>query len=104
MNEFQRSIFRLRHALWAECLLLSFLLGALVSPAVANNIYISQNGSGSMSGADGNNCQTITWWNNATNWGSGANQIGPGTIGNLVGTITNTIVFCGGGTSGNPIT
>lgn len=73
----------------------------------ATNIYITQ--SGSPTGNCTANVQTPAFFNNAANWGTGANQIGPGTRVLFCGTFTGTagqvgFTFQGSGTSGNPIT
>src|SRR5262249_9074967 len=72
-------------------------------------IYLSQNGTASASGADCGNAVPVSFFNSAPNWGSGVNQIGPGTTVHLCGTITGPanstgLSFQGSGTSGNPIT
>jgi hypothetical protein len=82
----------------------SFAVSAFGSAA---KIYITQTGS-----ATGNcttSVQTPAFFNNAANWGAGANQIGPGTTVLFCGTFTGTagqtgFTFQGSGTSGSPIT
>jgi hypothetical protein len=78
----------------------------------ANTVYISQNG-GSFSGGsacNGQSTQPVSYFNNGGNWGSGSNQIGPGTTVYLCGTFTASggaseyLVFQGGGSSGSPVT
>jgi hypothetical protein len=74
--------------------------------ASASNIYITQNGS--PSGNCKSNVQTLAFFNNASNWGSGSNQIGPGTTVLLCGTFTFTkgssgLNVMGSGSSGNPV-
>lgn len=83
---------------------------ALAAPAVfasAPIIYITPNG-----GTQGN-CTTNTqgpgFFNNAANWGTGANQIGPGTTVLFCGTFTDVVngtLFRaqGSGAQGSPIT
>lgn len=85
--------------------------------ASAANIFITQ--SGSPQGACTTNVQTPAFFNNAANWGSGASQIGPGTIVHICGTFTalaeaqepatqsvntNILTAQGSGASGNPVT
>jgi hypothetical protein len=86
-------------------LLLLFLAS---SPAArANDIYISQSGSGA-----GSSCSSplsAAFFNNSSNWGTGAGQIGPGTTVHLCGTFTGApnsvmLTFKGDGTSSSPIT
>jgi hypothetical protein len=72
----------------------------------ATNIYITQNGS--PTGNCTTNVQTPAFFNNAANWGSGSNQIGPGTTVLFCGTFTfsagaSGFTVQGSGTSGNPI-
>jgi len=52
----------------------------------ATNVYITPDGSGQ--GACTSNPQNPAWFNSASNWGSGASQIGPGTTVHLCGTFT----------------
>ena len=96
-------------------LLLAITLAGLVlgyaMPAAgsAANIYIAQSAVGAADGADCNDAYAYTFFNTASNWGSGSTQIGPGTTVYLCGTITvpvNTagLVVHGSGTSSNPIT
>jgi hypothetical protein len=89
-----------------------FLVLIAYLPVFASDWWISQNGSGSVSGADSNDCQTIAWVSayagNGTgtspyNWGAGAGQIAPGDTVHLVGYLTNTL-NTGSGTLGSPVT
>ena len=78
------------------------------STAQANDIYLSQNGSGAGNGADCGDAFPASWFNSGSNWGSGGTQIGPGTIVHLCGTITGSagatgLAFQAGGVSGRPI-
>ena len=75
--------------------------------ASAANIYITQ--SGSASGSCTSSVQTPAFFNTASNWGSGASQIGPGTTVLICGTFTGTagateFTFQGSGTSASPVT
>lgn len=77
--------------------------------AVASDIYVAQNAAGANTGADCADAHSAAWFNTATNWGAGANQIGPGTIVHACGTFTGSaggtmLTFRGSGTSGNPVT
>ncbi len=72
--------------------------------ASAANVYIAQAAAGSNNGSSCSNAYAAAFFNNAANWGSGPNQIGPGTVVYLCGTITTELVFQGSGTSGNTIT
>lgn len=98
------SLARLVLLVAATCVLSS------VSWASASNIYIAQNAAGSANGADCGDALPVSFFNAPANWGSGSNQIGPGTTVNLCGTFTapagasEYLVFQGSGSSGNPIT
>jgi len=90
------------------CVLAAFAVLPAVGSAFASapNIYITQSGS-----ATGNctaNVQTPAFFNNSSNWGSGANQIGPGTTVLICGTFSGTggateFTFQGSGVNGNPV-
>jgi len=72
----------------------------------AANVYITQ--SGSPSGNCTANVQTPSFFNNSANWGTGANQIGPGTTVLLCGTFTfaagaSGLTVQGNGANTNPI-
>lgn len=105
-------------------ILLSALFILAVSPSALGqtaNFWISQNGSGTQSGADSSDtaacdatpstpqtqCAAFV---NAANWGTGSGQIGAGTTIHVTGTITGSAAdaslyfdFQGGGSSGSPI-
>src|SRR5208283_3032821 len=72
------------------------------------DVYVAENFTGSMNGnscADAygiNNGTQVTWINDPGFWTNG--QISPGTTLHLCGSITDTLVAYGSGTSGNPIT
>jgi hypothetical protein len=88
--------------------LFALLLFAL--PVGAKDLYISQNGAGDRSGLNGcSNASTPAWFNSTASWGSGPQQIGPGTTVHLCGTFTGApgqqlLVVRGDGTSTSPIT
>lgn len=101
----------------------AFLVGTVPAHAAsAPNFWISQNGSGTMSGldaADAAPCDATpstpqtgcAAFNNSANWGNGSAQIGLGTIVHLSGTINakSSVTGCylnvlGSGTSASPIT
>ena len=90
-----------------------FILGifcALSSVAIfgaVSSVSITQ--SGSASGNCTSNVQTPAFFNNSANWGSGASQIGPGTVVLFCGTFTGTagqagFTFQGSGSSTSPVT
>ena len=72
-------------------------------PGAGDDVYVSQSGSGSQSGANAANSHSLSWLNNASNWGTGVGQIGPGDTVHLVGTISSQLTVQGSGTSGSPI-
>jgi hypothetical protein len=85
-------------------LVLGFLFVAL--PAKANDIYFTQNGTGT--GTSCSNPENVAYFNNSANWGTGK-PIVPGTTLHLCGTFTGTagqqlLVAHGSGTSTSPIT
>lgn len=91
------------------CLLAVLVALALVSTtgrvvAAANNIYIAQTATGANNGQSCANAYAYTFFNTASNWETGANQIGPGTTVNLCGTIAAELTAHGSGSSGSPIT
>lgn len=72
----------------------------------AANVYITPDGS--PQGACTNNPQSPSWFNKAANWGSGATQIGAGTVVTICGTFVGTngsseFTFQGSGVNGNPV-
>lgn len=74
-----------------------------------SNVYISQNGAGSADGSSCANAKAAAFFNTAANWGTGANQIGPGTTVHLCGVFTgglaaNLLQFQGSGTVTQPVT
>ncbi len=73
----------------------------------ATNVYITPNGVAQ--GDCTTSPQTPAWFNSSANWGSGSNQIGPGTTVHLCGTFSFPagsagLLAQGSGASGNPIT
>lgn len=100
-----------RHLMFELLVLMAMLFVALCSApsssAQASDVYITPDGSGQ--GVCTNSPQTPAWFNNSGNWGTGANQIGPGTTVHLCGTFTGAagatlLTFQGNGASGNPVT
>jgi hypothetical protein len=88
-------------------LVLAFLFSAL--PAGAKDFYIAANQAGAGTGTGCSTAKPYVWFNNATSWGTGATQIGPGTTVHLCGTFAGTpgqqlLLVLGSGTSGSPIT
>jgi hypothetical protein len=76
----------------------------------ASDIYIAQVAAGGNTGADCADAHAMAFFNTASNWGSQAGQIGPGTTVHLCGTFnapsgaSEYLVFQGSGTSGKLIT
>jgi hypothetical protein len=94
-----------------------FVLGALLVPgtaatafASATNIYLAEASAGHGNGADCSDAYAYGFFNNPSNWGSGATQIGPGTTVHLCGTFnapagtTTLLTVQANGASGAPIT
>ena len=96
----------------ARLLVVAFLLSGLLfsaSAAKAGDIYLAQNSVGAGNGGDCGDALPYSWFNSSSNWGSGANQIGPGTIVHLCGRISGGagstgLTVQGDGASGNPVT
>lgn len=82
----------------------SFVLTLGCTAARANDIYIAQTAAGANTGQSCANAYAYTFFNTASNWGTGAGQIGPGTTAHLCGTIIAELVAYGSGSSGSPIT
>lgn len=80
------------------------------SPVASKNIYLAQSSAGAANGADCADAYAYTFFNTASNWGSGASQISPGTMVHLCGTFnapagsSSYLTFQAGGTAGNPVT
>jgi hypothetical protein len=75
-----------------------------IASASANDVYISQGGSGGANGSSCSNAYPASFFNSSANWGSGGTQIGPGTTAHLCGTIGTSLTVQGNGASGNPVT
>lgn len=69
----------------------------------AENIYVSQNGSGVQDGSSPANSFSVLWLNTGTSWGNGLGKIDAGDTVRLTGTITEKIGIGGSGSPGNPI-
>jgi hypothetical protein len=83
---------------------LSILVLALAAPAAAEDLYISQSGSGSTTGTSCTNARPIAFFESAANWGGGAGKIDPGDTVFFCGTITEATIGPGGsGSSGLPV-
>ena len=67
-------------------------------------MYISQNAAGTSDGSSCINARSAAWFNESTNWGTGAGQMGPGDVVHLCGTISSSLRVHGSGQSGSPIT
>jgi len=86
-----------------------FICLVAASPAFGSATNISITQSGNPSGNCTTNVQTPAFFNNGGNWGSAANQIGPGTTVLICGTFTGgggatEFTFQGSGTSASPVT
>ena len=69
----------------------------------AANVYVTQSGS-STGNCTGSPLLSAAQFNNAANWGTAPNQIGPGTTVLICGTLTTGLTFHGSGVAGHPIT
>ena len=87
----------------ALILIVAALLDSATAKTRMNDVYIAENASGSASGTDCADAYAVKFFNASGNWGTGAGQIGPGTVVHLCGTITSGLDFSGSGTSGNVI-
>ena len=67
-------------------------------------LFLSQSGGGSGSGGDCADAKPVSFFNSASNWGSGAGKIGPGVTVDLCGTISSPLTVQGSGSSSSPIT
>jgi len=115
-NWFETRAMRTSRHLGARALVCLFVLvivvfgfGPAALAAAGNNIFITQNAMGAGNGADCADALSASWFNNSANWGSGANQIGPGTTVHICGTITapvggSALSLQGGGSSRSPVT
>jgi hypothetical protein len=83
----------------------SAVTATVTGPPPGAQIYVSQAGSGSQSGAGGcSNAHSLSWLNSGGNWGAGSGEVAPGTTVELCGTFTEPLETKGNGSSGRPIT
>ncbi len=80
-----------------------------IASASATNVYIAQSAVGVADGSSCANARAYTFFNSASNWGSGSAQIGPGSTVHLCGIFTfaagaTGLAAQGSGASGQPIT
>ena len=86
-----------------------FVVALSCTVAKANDVYLAQGASGANTGQNCANAYVYTFFNNPSNWGTGANQIGPGTTVHICGTWTGSagqkfLTAQGSGSSGSPVT
>ena len=74
------------------------------APLAAEQIFVANTSTGSDLGTDCLNAHGATWFNNATNWGAGVNQISAGDTVHLCGDISNALTVQTSGTASQPIT
>lgn len=72
-------------------------------------LYVAQDSAGQDTGVDCADAHAVSWFNDASSWGSSTGRIGPGTIVHLCGVIdvpagTTGLTVQGSGTSSAPIT
>ncbi len=72
--------------------------------ALAEDLYIAQTSAGSDDGTSCANAHAASWFNDGSNWGSGAGKISAGDTVHLCGTITSALTMQASGTVGNRIT
>jgi hypothetical protein len=91
--------------LWKRQIWLAVAVGFGTScgAALANDVYIAQTSAGSANGNSCGNAYAVSYFNASGNWGSGASQIGPGTVVHLCGTITTNLTVNGSGSAGSVI-
>lgn len=90
-------------------ILFAFGTGGVSAFGSAANVYVTSTGAAAGNCPSGSTTFAPAQFSNSSNWGSGANQIGPGTTVLLCGTITGTagstlLTLQSSGSSGNPIT
>jgi pectate lyase len=88
-----------------KILIVMFLLApsfAISTQAQAPHVYVTQTGS-SVGNCTGTPLLSAAGFNNQASWGTGSNQIGPGTTVLLCGTITTELNAHGSGTATSPI-
>lgn len=77
---------------------------AVASPGLAEEIYVSEAGTGA--GTSCSSPRSVSWFGTSANWATPkqAGKIGPGDVVRLCGTISSRFTLQGNGTSGNYIT
>ena len=87
-------------------LICSLVLAGIVAnvAGAAENIYVTQSAAGSNTGVDAANAHSLSWVNDSSNWGAGADKVSPGDTVHLVGTFTSQLAVQTGGSAGNVIT
>ena len=97
----------LRMPFSSEIIKVLLLLLFTSTSILAEEFYISQDGTGSQSGSSPENAKPVSFLNSFSNWNSPTKilgKIGPGDSINLEGTITSTIHIQESGIDGSPIT
>ncbi len=72
--------------------------------ASATAVYLGQAAAGTGDGSSCANARAASWFNSASNWGTGSGQIGAGTTVYLCGTVSTSLTFQGSGAAGSPVT
>src|SRR4030067_3555953 len=83
---------------WFKLIVLLVLV-VLPSEIFAENLYVTQSGAGAHTGLSLANAWSVSEFNTAGNWGTGAGLIGGGDIVYLSGAITSNITLAGSGAS-----
>ena len=87
----------------------ALICSSAVVAASVTDVYIAQTVAGAGNGSSCANAYAYTFFSTSRNWGSGSNQIGPGTTVHLCGTFTGAagatlLTAQGSGASGTPVT
>lgn len=88
---------------WGFVLTILFFGLSLRAQGQAATVYVTQTGSPT-GNCTGSPLLSAAGFNAASNWGTGASQIGPGTTVLMCGTVTTGLGFQASGTSAKPIT
>jgi hypothetical protein len=83
--------------------LLLVLLFTFTARAHAADVFVAQTAAGTGDGSSCANARAKSFFNSSANWGTGAAQIGPGTVVRLCGALSGDLNFQGDGVSGNPV-
>lgn len=95
---------RMQPTRWPGALLLATGLSLWCGQAVGGKvIHLAETSAGTGDGRGPDSPRSAAWFNQPTNWGAGAEQIGPGDTVRLGGTFTRRLTIQGSGTAAAPI-